>query len=194
MEKAPSGMDAVAQRHSDFIFGHPRIILIATILIALLFATGTRYFEVKNNYRVFFGKDNPDLLAFDHLQNTYSKTDNILFAVVPQEGSVFTPETMDAVERLTEKAWTIPYTTRVDSITNFQYSWADGDDLTVEDLIRDAKSMSLEELQENLADRAVTIGERPVSVTGGFRSRRFPYSLAPVAPPTEILHIRVGAW
>ena len=46
-----------------------------------------------------------------------------------------------AIERVTEEAWQIPYTLRVDSITNFQHSWADGDDLTVENLIRDGAAM-----------------------------------------------------
>ena len=46
------------------------------------------------------------------------------------------------METLTEAAWKIPYAIRVDSVTNFQHSWADGDDLTVEDLIRNGASLS----------------------------------------------------
>ena len=37
---------------------------------------------------------------------------------------------------------------RVDSITNFQHSWAEGDDLTVEDLIQNGISLSEDALLE----------------------------------------------
>lgn len=42
---------------------------------------------------------------------------------------------------MTEKAWQIPYSTRVDSISNFQHTYAEGDDLIVEDLISDAENL-----------------------------------------------------
>jgi predicted RND superfamily exporter protein len=47
---------------------------------------------------------------------------------------------MAAVEELTEAAWKIPYTIRVDSVSNFQHTYAVEDDLIVEDLVRDATS------------------------------------------------------
>jgi predicted RND superfamily exporter protein len=46
---------------------------------------------------------------------------------------------MAAVEELTEAAWQIPYTIRVDSVSNFQHTYATEDDLIVEDLVRDAE-------------------------------------------------------
>ena len=44
---------------------------------------------------------------------------------------------LEAVEELTEGAWQIPFALRVDSITNFQHTWADGDELIVEDLVQE---------------------------------------------------------
>lgn len=45
---------------------------------------------------------------------------------------------LSAVEELTRQAWLLPYVLRVDSVTNFQYSRADGDELIVEDLVENA--------------------------------------------------------
>ena len=39
------------------------------------------------------------------------------------------------------QAWQIPYSIRVESVTNFQHSWADGDGLVVEDLVKNAMSL-----------------------------------------------------
>jgi hypothetical protein len=87
------------------------------------------------DYRVFFSEDNPDLAAFDAVEDTYTKNDNVLFALRPREGDVFTPHILGLVRSLTEDAWKIPHSTRVDGITNFQHTWADGDELIVEDLV-----------------------------------------------------------
>ena len=97
-------------------------------------------------YRVFFGPDNPQLKAFDAVQNIYTKNDNILFVVAPEDEEVFTSRTLSAVESLTREAWKIPYAIRVDAVTNFQYTRADGDDLIVSDLVEGAAGRSEDEL------------------------------------------------
>ncbi len=94
------------------------------------------------DYRVFFSDDNPQLLAFDELENTYTQNDNVMLVLAPKNGQVFTNETLEAVEWLTNEAWQVPFSIRVDSITNFQYTRAEEDDLIVEDLIMEAKTLS----------------------------------------------------
>ncbi len=90
----------------------------------------------KSDYRVFFSPDNPQLIAFEDMQNTYNKSDNVLMVITPKDGNVFTPKTLQSIQWLTEEAWKTPYKLRVDSITNFQHTWARGeDDLVVKDLI-----------------------------------------------------------
>jgi predicted RND superfamily exporter protein len=94
------------------------------------------------DYRVFFSDDNPQLLAFDELEKTYTQNDNVMLVLAPKNGQVFSNETLDAVEWLTNEAWQVPFSIRVDSITNFQYTRAEEDDLIVEDLIMEAKTLS----------------------------------------------------
>ena len=93
---------------------------------------------VRNELPVYFSADNPQLKAFDELQNVYGKNDNVLFVLAPSKGGVFTGPVLAAVEELTRQAWQIPYAMRVDSITNFQHTQAEGDDLFVADLVSDA--------------------------------------------------------
>ena len=61
---------------------------------------------------------------------------------------VFTRETLSALEELTEASWQLPFSSRVNSITNFQHTRVDEDDLIVEDLVQNAAILSDEELAE----------------------------------------------
>jgi hypothetical protein len=54
-------------------------------------------------------------------------------------------------ERPTGRAWQMPYAIRIDSLTKFQHTWANGDDLTVEDFITDAQALDAEALRNKQA-------------------------------------------
>ena len=121
-------------------------ILLFTLLAALLLASGASRLKVSVDYRYFFAEDNPQLQAYEKSQAIYSRNDNILFVLAPEDKEVFSSHLLAAVEQLTEEAWKIPLSTRVDSITNFQHTWSQQDDLTVEDLVTGAADLSPEEI------------------------------------------------
>ncbi|MCV6606253.1 MAG: MMPL family transporter [Porticoccaceae bacterium] len=122
------------------------LVIATTLLLVVAAGSGMGKLNFSTDYRVFFSDENPELLAFESFQDTYTKNDNIVFVLKPAAGEVFTPELTDAVERITELAWQIPYVIRVDSISNFQYTWSEQDDLIVEDLISGGVDLSPEEL------------------------------------------------
>ena len=128
--------DRKVASYANWIIAKRWYVILVSILVAMLIASGARFIGFSNDYRVFFSADNPQLTAFETLQNVYTKADNILIVVKPKSGDVFTPQNLDAVRRITAAAWKIPFATRVDSITNFQHSFAEQDDLTVRDLVR----------------------------------------------------------
>ena len=130
------------------------VAILLTILIVGALGSGGRFLSFTNDYEVFFGDSNPELAAFKNLQEVYTKNDNALIMLAPKDGVVFSPETLQAVIELTDEAWNTPYSTRVDSLTNFQYTYAEEDDLTVEDLIEDPASLSDTEL-DNLKQIAL---------------------------------------
>ncbi|MCW8829912.1 MAG: MMPL family transporter, partial [Gammaproteobacteria bacterium] len=68
----------------------------------------------------------------------------IMFVVTPKNGKVFSIETLKTIQAITEASWQIPFSTRVDSITNYQHTYAEEDDLIVDDLVVDP-----DELNEN---------------------------------------------
>ena len=122
------------------------LILIAVFGFVALVGSGARFLGFDTSYRVFFSKDNPQLNAFEALQNIYTKNDNVLFVFEPKDGQVFTNKQLKVIEDFTAESWKIPYAIRVDAVTNFQHTEAFDDDLFVEDLIVDAESLTPEEI------------------------------------------------
>lgn len=118
------------------------LVILATIATVTVLASGGKNLQFTNDYRVFFSKDNPQLAAFENLQDTYSKDDNVLIMLLPKSGDSFDSTMLQAITELTDQAWQTPYSIRVDSVSNFQQSYAEEDDLVVEDLIEDPASLT----------------------------------------------------
>ena len=133
----------MAKNYAEWLVRWRYFILISSIVLVAAIGSGARFITFDTDYRVFFSEDNPQLKTFEQLQNTYTKTDNVMFVLAPKDGNVFNRETLASIARLTEASWQIPYSIRVDSLTNYQHTRADGDDLHVDDLVP-------EELLENL--------------------------------------------
>ncbi len=120
-------------------------VLVLTLILVALAAAGGIFLKSSSNYRMFFSPDNPQLLAFESLEDTYEKSDNVLFMIVPDDGDATSQRALEAALWLTERAWKTPLSARVDSITNFQQTAADGDSLFVRDLVDPAKTSDTEE-------------------------------------------------
>ena len=134
------------QRYISFVITHPWRIFIMTLLVVMSAGSGGRFIEFTNDYRVFFSEENPELQAFEEMQNIYTKTDNVLFVIAPEDNNVFNSSTLNMISELTELSWQIPYSTRVDSITNFQHTVAKEDDLLVGNLVDRRATLSLNDI------------------------------------------------
>lgn len=155
------------------VVDHPWIFIVLSIAITSFLGFGMSRMGFTNDYRVYFSKDNPQLVAFESLQDTYTKSDNLLIVVAPKQGEIFTARNLKMMGLITERAWQTPYSTRVDSITNFQHTVAKGDDLIVRDLVPNANLLNQEEIAEIkkialaeplLIDRLISPGGRVSAV------------------------------
>ena len=136
--------ESLTVSYAKFVVNHPWRVLLLLLLVVIAAASGGRFIEFTNDYSVFFSEDNPELKAFEAMQDIYTKTDNVLFVIAPKNGDVFNADTLALVSEMTEQSWQTPYSTRVDSITNFQHTVADADDLLVGDLVAGSADLSTE--------------------------------------------------
>jgi predicted RND superfamily exporter protein len=123
------------------IIRYPWITILVVVAIAVAASYGGKNLYFRGDYKVFFDQDFPQLVAHEEMQRIFNKNDNVSIIVVPKDGTVFTEPMMAQIKELTDEAWQTPFSSRVDSVTNYQYTWAEEDDLVVEDLILDLESI-----------------------------------------------------
>jgi predicted RND superfamily exporter protein len=131
-------------------------IVLASVLLVLAVSYGATRLEFTNDFRIYFGKNNPQLAAFEKLEETFDKQDSVYFLVSPEQGSVFRREILTLIYDLTEEAWYLPYATRVNSLTNYQHTEARGDELTTNYLVRNPRELERADIERI---RSVVLGE-----------------------------------
>lgn len=141
-------MKTFEKRYSEFVFRYRWIVLTVVIVISVAAISGMQRIVFDNNYRSFFNENNPYLLELEKVEKTYAKEDSVLMIVAPKKGDLFKREHLAAIEALTAAAWEVPYSNRVESLTNFQHTFVEGDDLIVRDLVENADLLSDDELSK----------------------------------------------
>ena len=159
---------ALLDRYIAAVLRYRWLVVAGATLVMLAMAAGGRFITVSNDHRILFGEDNPQLVAYDALEDTYTSSNTALIAVTPRQGTVFTRETLGVIERLTEEAWQAPYSSRVDSLTNYSHSEALGDDLIVGPLVENAAALSDAELDriEGIANDSIELVGRMLAEDG----------------------------
>lgn len=112
-------------------------VLLFTIAMVVAATVGGKNLYFRGDYNIFFDGQNAQLRAFDEIQTIFAKSDNLSIVIAPKSGNVFEPTTLTLVQQLTQDAWLVPYSSRVDSLANYQHTEAYDDDLIVEDLLLD---------------------------------------------------------
>lgn len=123
------------------VLNRPWLILLIGMLLITAATMGGKNLYFRGDYKVFFDDDNPQLTAFEHMQSTFNKNENAAIIIAPKSGNVFSKETLTLIKNMTDQAWLTPNSSRVDSITNYQHTWAQEDDLIVEDLVPDLETI-----------------------------------------------------
>ena len=121
----------VTERTYSVIF----ILILATIALAI----GGKNLYFRGDYKVFFEDGYGPLEDFQEMERIFIKNDNVAVLLVPKQGDVLEKDMIELAHAYTEEAWKIPFSSRVDSIVNFQntYNDAEYDDLVVENLVDD---------------------------------------------------------
>jgi len=176
------------ERIYQFALNRPWIVLLLSIVLIFGMAYGAKNLVFKGDYKVFFSEENPQLTDFEAMQEIYSKSDNAVFILEPKNGDVFTPENLSAIYQLTTEAWQIPYSTRVDSIANFQHTIAEEDDLIVEDLVLDPEILTAADMPriKAVATNDPILLNKVVSKSGHITIVNVTLQLPGIDPITEI--------
>jgi predicted RND superfamily exporter protein len=144
----------------------PWITLILSLIAIAIVGSGARFITVESDYEIFFDGVNPRLASHYEIEDLFGRNDFLQLAIKPKSGDVFNVEVMAAVEDITARFWTLPHSRRVDSITNYPYTYVEGDDLNTTPMFEWADELSEEQWQirkefalNNVATRRLVVAE-----------------------------------
>lgn len=134
------------EKYSSALYRYRIATIVISIIVSAVLIMGAKNLGITTDFRAFFGDDNPQLTAFESLEESFTRQDTLVFYLESKQGDLFQKSIIEVVQQLTEKAWQLPYSTRVDSISNFQYTFVDGDSLLIEDMIGPENTLTKSEL------------------------------------------------
>lgn len=134
------------QRLLLLVVHYPRVAILLTLAITAAAATGLQHARFNNSDRVLFAADNQGLQQLQAVEARFTRDDSVVILLRPHNGDIFTPRNLGLLVDLTERAWSIPHTLRVDSLTNFQHTDVAGDELNVFDLVSNPDQLSADDI------------------------------------------------
>lgn len=137
-----------ANAYIEWLIKYRLLIIALSVIMLAGIGYGATKLGLTTDNRVFFGPDNPQLTEFEKFESTYTESNNVIIAFAPKSGDVFNNNTLSAIEEFTKQAWQLPFSSRVDSLTNFQHTYAANDELIIEDLVNNAGKLSATALNQ----------------------------------------------
>ena len=134
------------ERYIRWIILQRKWIASLSFLLVLVVSFGASKLTFSSDFRTYFGPNNPQLLAFEEMERTFSKQENIYFYLHAKKGDLFTRQGLNLIEQLTAESWKLPYSQRVTSLQNYQHTEVEDDDLTIDYLYYDALKLSANKL------------------------------------------------
>lgn len=118
------------------------------LIVVCILATGLTKLTFNPDLETYFPEGHPAVIRYNEIDDMFIPTDNLIIAVHSNEGTLFNGDSLKVIEELTRKSWTIPYSVRVDSLTNYSYVKSVNDDLIVEPFIEEAEKKSIEFIEK----------------------------------------------
>ena len=121
-----------------FIVAHPKAILLASLLVALSFASGLPRVYLDVTFEAFLGEEDEVRVAYDEFREHFGRDERIIVAVdagnASDERGVFTQPFIERLRTLHEALESrVPHLVEVTSLINARDTYGEGDTLVVSD-------------------------------------------------------------
>ncbi len=139
-------IDSYIEKYIALLISHRfKSIFLLSILI-LFISSGMRFLETPSGYRGFVENEFTHYKNITNLEEKYGQIDVLSYAIKADKGDIFQKDVLLLIDELTDNSWQTPYSSRVESITNHQYTKVNGDDIDIGDFITDIDSLNEEDL------------------------------------------------
>jgi len=156
------------ENYIRWIITHAKWLATLSVLTLLALSYGVTNLTFTSDFRAYFGPENPQLLAFESMEKTFSKQENVYFYIHAKEGDLFSNRGLSLIERFTDEGWKLPYSQKVTSLQNYQHTEAEDDELIIDYLYYDADELTDTDLQriKNISFTEPTLLHRLISKDG----------------------------
>jgi predicted RND superfamily exporter protein len=143
-------VERVVERVTTLVVERPKRMLLAGLLLfaVLLPGVGRVYQNIK--YYIWFPAGDSRIAVLDDFEQRFG-SDLASMIVVHSPSGIFDKESAKLVIELTDRMWKVAETIRVESLSNFSWIHAQGDEIVVEPLIPDDRELTDELLAERRA-------------------------------------------
>jgi len=141
-------IENLIERFCRFIIFHKKKTLVIGLILIAIITSGASFLETPTGYRAFVENDQPNYADILDLEEKYGMIDTLSFVIKPNEGNIFQKDVLKLIKELTEISWQTPHSTRVNSLTNHQYTTVDGDDINISDFVDSVESLDNSDLKE----------------------------------------------
>ncbi len=141
-------IENLIERFCRFIISHKIKTLVIGLILIVAITSGASFLETPTGYRAFVENDQPNYADILDLEEKYGMIDTLSFVIKPNEGDIFQKDVLKLIKELTEISWQTPHSTRVNSLTNHQYTTVDGDDINISDFVDSVESLDNSDLKE----------------------------------------------
>lgn len=107
------------------------------VVLALAASAGAVHLSFTTDYRAFFSEDNPDLKQLEFIEENFARAETLVITLAPDDGEVFSTDTLQAVRWLSDQVLRLPYAKGVSSITEYYPARGREGELVVKPLIPD---------------------------------------------------------
>lgn len=169
-------MSALIKVWADFVIAHRLAIIAATVLLLPLILLTGKDIPFDNSTARYFIAGDPALIEYDQLLELFGDNEYLIVGLEAAPGveDIFNTDTLQAIRKISDYLDFHPAITQLQSLTNYQYIHADGDDLSIEYLIEDVDELLIqtsrvEELKEILSTEYLAMD---TLITRDFRHTR----------------------
>lgn len=168
---------AMSEKTADVLIRFRWVWLAASLLLTVFAVSGFSHFTFNASAKAFFEKDYPYFADFEAMEAKYGTDSRVFIMLDPAAEHVFNRDDLQLLQQLTDAAWQLPHSVRVDSLINYQHSRSVGDDMFVEPLVEDAATLDDGQIaairqvalnEPSLKDRLVTADGRFAAVVTNF--------------------------
>ncbi|MDD0853446.1 MMPL family transporter [Halobacteriovorax sp. GB3] len=113
---------------------YPKTHLAIGLFLILMLSPFLFQIEFDFGAKVWFRQSDPYIVSLNEFEKNFGNDESLVVAL-QTESNIFNPKTLQLLNDVTEKMWEIPSVIRVESLTNYHWTQAEGDDIMTEPFI-----------------------------------------------------------